>query len=127
MAFALLLATAASLHAAPTLAIINKAKAIVEEARYQLPTQINGMTLTQVSFDSKTNSLVYRWYMPIEMEKPSAEMIKERKQAIVHLIKGNPDIEDSQLIKGGISFWYNYYNPDGTFLYAVKVTPADIR
>lgn len=124
---AILMSTHLCALGAPTLSMINKAKAIVEEARYQLPIESGGMTLTQVSFDSKSYSLIYRYYFLFPMEKPSNEVLKERKLGAIHTLKGNPGTGELEMLKGGISFWYNYYNPDGTFLYAIKITPADIR
>ena len=117
-----------SVNAAPPLSYIQKAKNIVEEARFQLPVEAGyGLTLTQVQYDSKTYSLVYRYHYTIPVQKPDANSIKERKMSVVHLLKANPATEDMQLLKNGISFHYNYYSQDGTFMYAIKITPEDVK
>ncbi len=109
-------------YAAPTLATIQKAKAVVETARYQLPVQISpAIMLTQVSYDSEKYTLVYRYHFTVAATKPTAEAIKESKLGIIHIFKANPESGDTQLLKGGITFHYNYYSEDGTFLYAIKI------
>lgn len=114
--------------AAPPLSIVQKAKAMVEDARYQLPVEMgNGLTLYQLSYNSGTYSLVYRYYYSMEVTKPSSEAIKETKLGLIHLLKANPNSQDMMYLKNGITFHYNYYNPDGTFVYAMKITPADIK
>lgn len=85
----------AYVNAAPSLATIQKAKAVVENARYQLPIEAG-------------YGLVF-------------------KLGIIHMLKANPNSEDMQLLKGGITFHYNYYSIDGDFIYAMKITPADIK
>ncbi len=115
-------------NAAPSLAIIQKAKGVVETARYELPVEIApGLTLTQVSYNSEKYTLVYRYHFTVYVEKPNADAIKEAKLALVHMLKANPNSDEMQLIKGGITFHYNYYSENGTFLYAVKITPADVK
>ena len=117
-----------SICAAPPLAAIQKAKNLVENARYQLPVEAGyGLVLTQVSYDSKTYTLVYRYHYTIPVAKPTTQAIYESKQGIIHLLKANPNSEDMQILKSGISFHYNYYDMDGNFLWAVKITPADVK
>ncbi|MBD5232156.1 MAG: hypothetical protein HDS66_08420 [Bacteroidales bacterium] len=117
-----------SANASPTLATIQKAKDVVEAARYQLPAEAGyGLMLTQVSYDSNKYTLVYRYYATMPATKPTAEAINEIKQAIIHMVKAQPNSEEMQLLKGGISFHYNYYTTEGTFLYAIKITPADVK
>lgn len=114
--------------AAPPLATIQKAKNMVENARYQLPADVgNGMTLSQVNYDSKTYTLVYRYHYYVPSHKPTLDAINETKQGIVHLLKAQPYCDEMTFLKDGITFHYNYYSSDGTFLYAVKITPADIK
>lgn len=125
---ALLIAASSSIFAAPPLSAIQKAKNQVESVRDQLPIQVsNGLILTQVSYDSKTYTMVFRYYYTIPVTKPTATAIKETKLSMIHLLKANPNSEDMQILKSGISFHYNYYTEDGTFLYAVKITPSDIK
>lgn len=113
--------------AAPPLATIQEAKDMVEAARYQLPVDLgNGMTLSQLDYDSKTYSLVYRYHYYIPAEKPSLEAINETKQGLIHFIKAQPNSEDMRFLKDGISFHYNYYASDGTFVYDLRITPEDI-
>ena len=117
-----------SAFAAPPLSIIQKAKGQVENARYYLPAQAGyGLMLTQVDYDSKTYTMVYRYHYTMYAEKPSAAAIKEVKQGMIHLIKANPQSDDMQFLQAGITFHYNYYSENGTFLYAVKITPSDIK
>ena len=114
--------------AAPPLTTIQKAKAMVEEARYQLPVQANyNLLWTQVDYDSKTYSLVYKYYYTVPITKPSNEAINEAKLSIIHLLKANPSSEDTQFIKAGMSFHYKYYSLEGKFLYAIRITSADIK
>lgn len=125
---ALLIVSANFAFAAPPLSMIQKAKDMVEDARYQLPVSVgNGLMLTNVSYDSKTYTLVYRYHYTFPVSKPSNEAIKESKLGVVHLLKANPNSEDMQFLKSGITFHYNYYSENGTFLYAVKITPSDIK
>lgn len=114
--------------AAPPLATIQKAKAMVEEARYQLPVQVNyGLLWNQIDYDSKTYSLVYQYYFTVPATKPTSDAIKEAKMGIIHFLKANPNSEDVQFLKAGMSFYYKYYSLDGDFLYAVRITPNDIK
>ncbi len=113
---------------APPLSVIQKAKEQVEAARYQLPVQAGyGLTLTQVSYDSQTYTIVYRYHYNMYVEKPTPEAIKEAKLGIVHMMKANPNSEDYQFVKSGISFHYNYYTENGQFLYAIKIISADLK
>lgn len=113
---------------APPLSVIQKVKEQVEAARYKLPVQAGyGLTLTQVSYDSKTYTMVYRYHYNMHVEKPTSEAIKEAKLGVVHLIKANPNSEEYKFVKSGISFHYNYYTENGQFLYAVKITSADLK
>lgn len=114
--------------AAPPLATIQKAKAMVEEARYQLPVQMNyNLLWTQVDYDSKTYSLVYQYYYTVPITKPSNESINEAKLSAIHFLKANPYSEEIQFIKAGMSFHYKYYSLEGKFLYAIRITSADIK
>lgn len=124
----LIMVASINIYAAPPLSAIQKAKTVVEDARYQLPVEIgNGLILTQVSYDSKSYTLVYRYHYAVIVTKPSSNTINEVKQGMIHLLKAHPDSDEMQILKSGISFHYNYYNDDGTFLYAVKITPSDIK
>ena len=117
-----------SIFAVPPLSSIQKAKETVENARYQLPIQVSyGLMLTQVSYDSTNYTLVYRYHYIIPVAKPSNEAIKESKLGIIHMLKANPNSEDMQLLKAGITFHYNYYSEDGTFLYAIKLSASDFK
>lgn len=112
----------------PPLSVIQKVKEQVEAVRYQLPVQAGyGLTLTQVSYDSQTYTIVYRYYFNTYVEKPTPEAINEAKLGIVHMMKANPSSEDYQFVKGGITFQYNYYTESGSFLYTIKITPADLK
>lgn len=114
--------------AAPPLTTIQKAKAMVEEARYQLPVQMHyNLLWTQVDYDSKTYSLVYQYYYTVPIIKPSNESINEAKLGIIHFLKANPYSEETQFIKAGMSFHYKYYSLEGKFLYAIRITSADIK
>ncbi|MDE7387046.1 MAG: hypothetical protein K2N28_07910 [Muribaculaceae bacterium] len=114
--------------AIPPLSTIQKVKDQVENIRYQLPAQAGyGLMLTQVSYDSQKYTIVYRYHYTVTAVKPSPEAINEAKQSIIHMLKANPNGEDMQFIKAGITFHYNYYNEDGTFLYAIKITPQDVK
>ena len=120
--------TSSQVSAAPPLSIIKKAKDMVERVRYELPAEISPyMLLTQLSYDSKTYTLVYRYHCTVPVTKPTPESIKEAKLGVIHMLKANPQSEDMLFVKSGISFHYNYYSEDGKFLYAVKITPADIK
>lgn len=117
-----------SAFAAPPLSTIQKVKEQVESVRYQLPAQAGyGLMLTQVSYDSQKYTIVYRYHFVIPVEKPSTEAIKEARLSMIHMLKANPNSEDMQFLKDGITFHYNYYNEDGTFLYAIKITPQDVK
>lgn len=114
--------------AVPPLSLIQKAKDQVEAARYQLPVQVGyGLTLTKLSYDSQTYTIVYRYHYNMYVEKPTPEAIKEAKLGIIHMFKANPNAEDYKFVKGGITFHYNYYTEDGSFLYAIKITSADLK
>lgn len=124
----LLLSANIRLNAVPPLATIQKAKEAVENARYVLPMQAgNGIILTQVDYDSKTYSLVYRYHYTVPVEVPSKGTINETKKGMIHLTKANPDSEEMMLLNDGITFDYNYYSEDGTFLFSVKITPDDVK
>lgn len=124
----LVLATSTQILAAPPLSTIQKVKEQVENIRYQLPVQAGyGLMLTQVSYDSQKYTIVYRYHYAIPVEKPTAEAVKEAKLGIVHMLKANPNSEDMQFLKAGITFHYNYYTEAGSFLYAIKITPADVK
>lgn len=117
-----------SAFAIPPLSTIQKVKEQVENVRYQLPAQAGyGLMLTQVSYDSQKYTIVYRYHYTVPAVKPTQEAIQEAKLGIIHMLKANPNSEDMQFIKAGITFHYNYYNEDGTFLYAIKITPQDVK
>lgn len=124
----IIMAANATVQAAPPLDAIRKVKAMVEDARYQLPADAGyGLMLTQVNYDSKTYTIIYRYHYINPTQKPSPSTISEVKKGLIHMLKANPNSEDMQLLKAGFTFHYNYYNPDGSFLYANKITPADVR
>ena len=60
-------------------------------------------------------------------KKLTAQSVKEVKQGVIHFLKANPDSDDMQFLKSGISYIYNYYKLDGTFLIALRITSADIE
>jgi hypothetical protein len=125
---AIAIAAGLNVNAAPPSPVIQKAKATVENARYILPAEAGyGIMLTQVNYDSKTYTLVYRYHFTIPATKPTANAINETKQGVVHMLKAQPNSEEMQLLKGGITFHYNYYTTEGTFLYAIKITPSDVK
>lgn len=114
--------------ATPPLNIIRVAKQQVENARYQLPLDIgNGLALTQLSYDSSKYTLVYRYHYYIPVVRPSNTIIRERKLGLIHLLKSDPNSQEMQLLTSGITFHYNYYTEDGEFLFAIKITPQDVK
>ena len=124
----LMFCTNVSVFAAPSLAAIKKVKAEVENVRYKLPIDMgNGLTLTQMAYDSQNYTIVYRYHYSVPVTKPSANTIKESKLAVIHMLKANPNSEDYIYLKEGFTYHYNYYTMDGDFLYAIKITPQDIK
>lgn len=113
--------------AAPPAATIRQAQNVVQMARQQLPMQMANMILYEVSYDRSNYTLVYRYKFTVHVNRPSEAKIREAKQGLVAMLKAMPNSEDMQLITNGITFHYNYYNSDGTFLYAVKIRPSDVR
>lgn len=85
------------------------------------------LCLRTISYNSNNYSLVYRYHYTVPVTKPTTSAINEAKQGIIHLLKANPNSEDMQLVKNGITFHYNYYDTDGNFIYAIKITPSDVR
>lgn len=126
---ALVFFSSASIPAAPPTAMVQRAKTLAENVRYQLPAQIMyGISLTKVVYDSKTSSLVYDYHYTLPIQKKlTAQSVKEVKQGVIHFLKANPDSDDMQFLKSGISYIYNYYKLDGTFLIALRITSADIE
>lgn len=125
---AILMVVSGSLWAAPPLASIQRAKAIEEEARWQLPMESGfGLTMTSVEFDSQSNTLEYTYYYSFPVDVPSPESIQERRQATIHLLKANPQSEDYQLCKSGISYRYIYFSEDGDYLFESSISPDDLR
>lgn len=114
------------LLAAPPAATIQKAKTMIEQARQHLPIKGYGISLTEVSYDSSTYTLVYRYDYTLPVTKPTPASIKETKIGLVHLMKAKPDSEEMQYLKAGIAFHYKYYSEDGNFLFEVKITPEDV-
>ena len=116
------------LSAQPPLETVQKAKTMVENARPQLPFPGGyGLLLTELSYDSKTYSLVYRYRYTVPATKPTNKAIKESKQSLILLLKSHPDSEDMKFLKDGITYYYNYYSQQGDFLFAVKITPDAIK
>lgn len=122
------ISASANVLAIPPAASIQKVKQSVESLRYQLPIDIGyGLNLTQVSYDSQRYTLVYRYQYTMYVEKPSNDAIWEAKQSMIHMAKINPNSEEMQLLRDGFTFHYNYYSMGGEFLYAIKITYADVR
>ena len=67
------------LLAAPPAATIQKAKTMIEQARQHLPIKGYGISLTEVSYDSSTYTLVYRYDYTLPVTKPTPASIKETK------------------------------------------------
>ena len=129
LVFALMMICASTVAlAVPPAATIQKAKNVAESAQYQLPMQVyQGLMVTQIKYDSSSYSLVYRYQFTVQIPQPSTDAINEAKLAMIHLVKANPNSEDAQLIKNGITFQYNYYNADGSYIYTIKIRPSDIK
>lgn len=129
LVFALMMICASTVAlAVPPAATIQKAKNMVESAQYQLPAQAGyGIMLTQVKYDSSSYSLVYRYQYTAQVPQPTANAINEAKQAMIHFVKANPNSEDMQFLKDGITFHYNYYNADGSYMYTIKIRPSDVK
>ncbi|MBD5352428.1 MAG: hypothetical protein HDR86_06335 [Bacteroides sp.] len=125
----LLLCTFSCTSSTPSTDAIKKAKEVVESAQYQVPVNMgNGLILDRVSFDTKTYTLVYDYHYTLPVNSPSEEAIKERKQAIIHLIKSQPSSAEMDLLKSGISMRYNYYTENGGYLlYSVTLTQKDLK
>ena len=125
---AVIIATNLSTFAAPPASVIQKVKSQVETMSYYLPSEAGyGLTLTQVRYDSSTYSIVYKYQYYLPVNTPTKAAIAEVKQGMIHMLKANPNAEDMQFIKSGITFHYRYYSSDGEFLYSIKITPSDVR
>ncbi len=120
----------ASIHAmaAPPAFAIQKAKAAVEEMRYKLPLEGSpGIIWFQMSYDNQKYTIVYRYQYTIPVAIPKEAEVRERKNNVIQLLKAMPECTDTEIIRAGITYHYNYYDEDGNFLYAFKITPADLK
>ena len=112
----------------PSQAIINLVKSDIQQAQYQLPVQSDYcLEITKIWYIPESYTVAYKYVYCMNIEKPSNNAIYEMKQSVVHMLKAQPNSKDMTYLTNGITFHYNYYNPDGTFLYAVKITPADVK
>lgn len=113
---------------APSEEAIKEAKERVEQMSSYLPSQVNdNMMLDEVTFDSDNYTIVYRYSYILPIEKPSPEQIDAAKEAILALVKAVPDDPEIKLLEEGIICYYNYYNPNGDFVFAIKITADDLK
>lgn len=85
-----------------------------------------GMIITDIDYDDASNTIRYKYQYTVPgVSKPDESQIKEAKKAALTLVESMP--REKELLMEGISYHYDYYTMDNTYLYSMDISLHDLE